>query len=228
MRKDMKDLIVNTSRRKYGEKRSSSVVGMTDEQMEALPCKQGIRRNHTDYGFEFGDRLGPLWDYLKKHAGRPWNEVWSEICEHADIREIRGYHLREHVQQYVTGSGGEDSLGRWYRHGPFWVDDDGILRFKDYRRYHYRKPAPDPDNCKVGDRHFERVNGCWFEVWYMKTETVVRRWSYSLGRNEVVYSYEDTKSRQKQLSKKELRDLGLSNDPDFEWWNNGRSTKDSE
>jgi len=219
MRKDMKDLIVDTSRHKYGEKIKSSVSGMDLEQMESLPTKAGIRRNHTDYGFSFGDRLTPLWEFLKKNVGRPWNEVYSEICQCADSRSIRGYHLREHVQDYVTGSGGQEHLSRYYsRSGPFYVDDDGLLCFQDYRRYRYRKPSPDPDNCKVGDRLFERINGCWFEVWYEKEDKSRKVWSWYQQRQVVEYYSDEVKVRQRQLSKRELRDLDLSNSPDFKWW----------
>lgn len=211
MRADMKDLIIDTSRRKYGSKRKSSVQGMSLDQMEDLPDKAGIRRNHTDWGPELTDRLGPLWAFLQKNVGRPWDKVFSEICEHADVRCVRGKHLREHVEQYVEGSGGQDH--RYYRHlGPFWVDDGGILRFEGYRRWQRSEPRHDPDKYKIGDRHFDRIKGCWFEVWYEKEEKARNRWNRLLSRQEVEYYYIDVKTRQRQLSKKELRDLGLTNE----------------
>lgn len=218
MRADMKDVLVNTIRHKYGEKRKCSVEGMSLEKMEELPERAGIRRNHTDWGFEFGDRLSPLYKFLKKNADRPWADVWSEICEVCDSRNVRGKHLRDHVQSYVTGAGGQESLGRWWRRNEFYVDDDGILRYNnDRRRYRYT-PKLDPDKCKIGDRLFERINNCWFEVWYEKEEKARKAWNYYLNRQEVEYYYTDVKVRQRQLSRRELRDLRLSNTPDFKWW----------
>lgn len=185
--------------------------------METLPEKAGIRRNHTGWGFSFGDRLSPLWGFLKKNAGRPWDEVYSEICQHADNRSIRGYHVREHVQDYVTGSGGQDYPNRyWRRSDPFWVDDEGILCFGgDRNKYHYPEPKLDPNQCKIGNRLFERVNECWFEVWYEKESKCRKRWNYTSNQEEVEYSYNEIKVCQRQLSKKDLRDLGLKNDLNF-------------
>lgn len=218
MRADLKDVIVNSSRHKDGEKLTSSLIGFREEQIEALPEKQGIRRNHTGWGFEFGDRLKPLYGFLKKNVGRPWDDVWSEICDVNDSRNIRGYHLREHVKQYVIGAGGQEGLGRWYRRGEFYVDDDGILRY-DNARYRLRYPTEhDPDKCKIGDNHYERINSCWFQIWYESVEKSRQRWNYLLNRKEVEYYSEEVRVRQKQLSKKELRRLGLSNACNFNWW----------
>lgn len=50
---------------------------------------------------EFTDLLNPLRRYLIKQVGRPWNAVWSEICAHADDRNVAGSHLRDHVLSMV-------------------------------------------------------------------------------------------------------------------------------
>ncbi len=226
MRADLKDVIVNTGRRKYGVKRTHSLAGLKEEQIDALPEKQSIRRNHTDWGFEFGDRTKPLYNFLKSNAGRPWNDVFSEICEHADLREVRGKHLREHALSYVQGSGGPEASARWYTR-PFYVDEGGILRYNGQRRWKSYKPRYDPDKCQIDDDIYERINGCWFQTWYEKVEKSHQRWNFAMSRAEPEYFYEDVRVRQKQLSKKELKVVGLSNDPNFEWWNNGRAKQNS-
>jgi hypothetical protein len=208
----MKDLIVEAGRHKYGQKKKCSVKGMSQKQMEELPEKSGIRRNHTDWGFEFDDRLGPLYDFLKKNVGRKWANVWSEICEHTDSRNIRGYHLREHVRQYVKGAGGEEGLGSWRYFEHFYIDDQGVLRFKERKHYkHSNQSEKDDKFKKIEDRLFERINGCWFEVWYEKEKKSRKRWNYFLNRHEIEYYYNDIRTRQRQLSKKDLKKLGLSN-----------------
>jgi len=99
------------------------------------------------------------------------------------------------------------------------VDRHGILRRdEERRRWRYRRPTPDPDKFKIGDRNFERINHCWFEVWYEYENKGRRVWNYWLQRHEIEYSIVEVRVRQRQLSKKELRDLDLSNDPDFKWW----------
>ena len=218
MRADLKDVIVNTSRHKDGEKRKNSLIGFREEQIDALPEKQGMRRNHTGWRFEFGDRLNPLRSFLKQNVGRPWDDVWSDVCRHNDARNVRGRHLREHVKQYVTGAGGQEGLGRWYRRNDFYVDDAGILQHDDDRRRYRYRPKYDADKCKIGDNLYERVNGCWFQIWYEKVEKSRQVFNYLLNRKEVEYYSEEVRVRQKQLSKKELRLLGLSNDPNFKWW----------
>lgn len=47
------------------------------------------------------DLWGPLRRFLRAHVGRPWNKVWSEICEQADSRRVIGMHLRGHVHDLV-------------------------------------------------------------------------------------------------------------------------------
>jgi len=50
---------------------------------------------------ELTDLWGPLRRFLRSNVGRPWNKVWSEICEHADARSVVGTHLRAHVHDLV-------------------------------------------------------------------------------------------------------------------------------
>lgn len=41
------------------------------------------------------DLMGPLRRYLRKQLGRPWNDVWSEICE--NNKDYMGEHLKMHI-----------------------------------------------------------------------------------------------------------------------------------
>lgn len=67
--------------------------------------------------------------------------------------------------------------------------------------------------------HIEmEVHGCWFQVWYEKVEVAHRRWDYLQQKHVVEYSTKEVLDRKKQLNAKELRSLGLSNEPGWLWY----------
>ncbi len=73
------------------------------------------------YGREFSDRLSCLYRWLRAQIGRPWNDVFSDVCRTNDARSVKGWHLRDHVDQYVW---------RYRQITPYglYVDDDGLLQ----------------------------------------------------------------------------------------------------
>jgi len=48
-----------------------------------------------------GEHLSPLMRWLCKAVGRPWNEVYSEICRSLDCRSTVQRHVLFHVDGYV-------------------------------------------------------------------------------------------------------------------------------
>lgn len=57
-----------------------------------------IRSRRVGYDYkEFNDLLSPLQRYLKKQVGRPWADVWSEICSVNSADSKMQWHLRCHV-----------------------------------------------------------------------------------------------------------------------------------
>jgi len=221
MRADMKDVIIDTVRRGgYDSVIRTQISGKTIDELDALPERQGMRRRYNGWGLELADRISPLVKFLRVNVGRPWDKVFSEICEHADARSLRGKHLREHVE-FEVDTWRERLVKkdqRWPRWRHFYVDAKGFLREDTEHHRWQRKPQYDPDKCQIGDRRFERINACWFEVWYIKKEKAHQRWDFIKQANVVEYSMVEVVERKRQLGKKQLRDLGLSNDPDFEWW----------
>lgn len=195
MRKDMKDLLVNTGRRGGGGKANYSRSALRDADPDTLPSRIPTGR-HRIYGYdakELGDRLAPLKRFLEANCGRPWADVYSEICKVADHRSIRGYHLRQHVWQYVVPS----NHGGYRRHyGPFFVDIDGTLqkekqytaeerherwlaeakKHKDWPR-EKRKVVNPRVVCQKEpkDHYWEKIEGFWYEF---KTTHTVRNNSY--------------------------------------------------
>lgn len=74
---------------------------------------------HTN---KFTDKLNPIYRFLDKHHGQPWDEVWSKLTKLFDVRGLAGYHvLIQHVWDEVMPL--ENPNWRWRR----WVDEHGTL-----------------------------------------------------------------------------------------------------
>lgn len=209
MRKDLKDVIVNAGR--VGKRSTPRKL----KNVNHLPEYEGMKKRWSEGGWDWshGDRINPLVRMLYKNVGRSWNEVWSEICQTADRRTLRGIHLRQHVQNEVLGAGGaEDHYPEYCK---FCIDDNGILQKNKLYRWHYGwkqyNHSKDDDKYEIDGHLFERFNGCWFECYYGKEKRSSTRWDYT--KEEFVhYPYEvDVVVKKRQLSKKELKTLGLSN-----------------
>jgi hypothetical protein len=54
------------------------------------------------HGKETRDHLSPLRRYLRAQVGRPWNQVYSEICAATDRRSAVQRHVLEHIGDYVA------------------------------------------------------------------------------------------------------------------------------
>jgi hypothetical protein len=50
---------------------------------------------------EFGDNIGPLRKYLRKQVGRRWDDIWSEVTDVLDQRDIRDKHVLLHIRLEV-------------------------------------------------------------------------------------------------------------------------------
>jgi hypothetical protein len=106
---------------------------------------------HVGKGFD--DKLGPIYRWLRRQVGRPWDAVRADIAQAFDIRTTAGRHIVfDHMLQSVqtgpeTGyhyySVPGDSTAAYSDH-EYYVDDDGILQKKRYlgRRYRSEKVPP--------------------------------------------------------------------------------------
>jgi hypothetical protein len=119
-----------------------------------------MRRGHD--GFSFGDHTQPLWRWIRKQVGRPFDVVYSEFCRSTDKRNIRGWHLHQHFDAWVDRQDRRET-NRWGTTSwKFFVDQDGILRrYPPAVRVEHR---PDPDALKINGRSFVRIDGTWFEL----------------------------------------------------------------
>jgi len=107
MRSDMGKVVVERPRgqsyvpnRKFGAR----LRYLPDRDYEEEPKRVGISASYRDYGYSekwFKDLLGPLERFLQKNVGRPWNQVYSEVCTTVDRRKITGHHLIVHLKWMV-------------------------------------------------------------------------------------------------------------------------------
>ena len=93
VRKDLHHLIVDTSRYRW----SASRARVRDDDMDA---QRAPMRNRT--GSWPGDRTSPLYRFLRKQVGRPWNKVNAELAQTFDQRSLRGFHLHSHIVDIVV------------------------------------------------------------------------------------------------------------------------------
>jgi hypothetical protein len=67
--------------------------------IEDLPLKEAMKRRHQ-WGYrakELNENLIPLIRYLRSNVGRPWDDVFSEICETLPLSSTVKRHVREHI-----------------------------------------------------------------------------------------------------------------------------------
>ena len=132
MRGDLKDVFVNTVRCDCEPDRGSARRwrGAIDEHPTFVSTRRAAspRNKHPD------DRPSPVLRYLRSRVGKSWNKTWAAICSRADSRNVRGYHLRTHVREYVENCGGRERVS-YFSACPFSVDARGILRMNRTNTY---------------------------------------------------------------------------------------------
>ncbi|MGZ4843036.1 MAG: hypothetical protein ACXV5J_14895, partial [Candidatus Angelobacter sp.] len=92
-----------------------------DHDYDEQPKRVGISASYRDYGYSakwFTDVLGPLRRFLEKNVGRPWNDVYSEMCASLDKRKATGKHIFDHATDMVEthcfmGTNGKVRYLRW-------------------------------------------------------------------------------------------------------------------
>jgi len=149
MRKDMNKVLTtrprfggNTTRmrktfdQKNTPKERRFVPGRKDAVDDYSPKRESMRRRHRTDGDskEFSDLINPLRRYLRKQVGRPWDEVWSDICRGLAGGGLALEHVKDHVKWEVDGIPHSGHCyfrhDDWYKPGSgvVYVDSNGILR----------------------------------------------------------------------------------------------------
>lgn len=141
MRADMFKVIVERPRSGAGHAPSPKLKRTPDPHIQFI----GLKRHAsiaTRYSKYLNENLAPLARFLRSRRGRPWDEVFSEICATLDTGSTVKMHVRSHIEDYVlarisVGRRGEwmhegevlEGEDRWRRRRAFFVDPrDGILK----------------------------------------------------------------------------------------------------
>jgi hypothetical protein len=101
MRDDFNKVLVNCYRVGGGILKP----GRLPRDIEDLPGRESMRgpykQGHYSVAKDFGENLSPLFRFLDKQVGRPWDKVYSELCSTFDMRKTINQHILQHVNQYV-------------------------------------------------------------------------------------------------------------------------------
>lgn len=122
MRSDMAKVIVERPR--YGSRAHHDGKGYRKRwqriSLDDAPRRESIgARGGRTKGLN--EHLGPLKRYLNKQVGRPWDKVFSEICQFIRLDSAVQSHVRDHLDDFVETCviviDGELCSGRPYRTG---------------------------------------------------------------------------------------------------------------
>ena len=168
----------------------------------AYRCEPAPRRVSVPFGAvartrgdkDFSDVLGPVFGYLRKHCGRPWDAVFSEL---AQVLGSGSYPIRHVLHDHILRP-----MRQGY--GDFEIDGHGILRELPRTRWRWRPENEPLREITVGE------NRCYLKInrlWYLAATRIcplVSDPEWPVKRVNDGYRMVEHK---KQLNKKELRDL---------------------
>lgn len=142
--------------------------------IEDWRSREGVRRpwHRSSCRKHLNENLTPLRRYLRSNVGRPWNKVYSEICQQINRDSAVQLHVWQHLMQdvctnpyVITGEVRRYSVLNGYY---FYVDPrSGLLReAPPFRWKHLREKTEAPDDRIVIDEshEFRRIDGIWYEL----------------------------------------------------------------
>jgi hypothetical protein len=130
----------------------------------------GRRRNHQDYKELKSINYSALQRLLKKHVGRPWNIVYSELCEVNTKSDIPADQFKHAINQLVNKSVEltKDSVkitdNFWATFNNFFYvhPENGLLCF--YKSKRKKKSPPPITKLKQDDQEFELIDDSWYRI----------------------------------------------------------------
>lgn len=183
MRHDMYKVIVERPR--WGSRMPAHRPHVPD--LDASPRCEGLRRRHVERK-HLNENLNPLRRYLEKQVGRPWDKVYSDICERIDRRNTVQHHIHQHIEDFVVtkvvvvagvlchrdGWRGLQPLedSRW--HGLYVDPSSGLLRRNKGRERLRRKDRAERETIRHARQEnrrelspssqLHRLDGVWYAL----------------------------------------------------------------
>jgi len=193
--------------------------------MEDLRRREGMRLPWNKGRKFLNENLAPLRRFLRSNVGRPWDKVYSEVCERINRDSAVQYHVWQHLMQDVCRDPHE-VLGYVRRYAffgrlnGFFVDPrTGLLRENKRRRRPPSPPSqePVPAIIPIDERHeYRLLEGLWYEVELTSLPAdgpvfdilLKKRWpQLSAAEFQKFYGRQVCAIRKRQLNKKEIRRL---------------------
>jgi hypothetical protein len=204
MRGDMSKVIVERARFGGGPLRKGRLERDDDLSLSKIGMKRDARLRG---GFKMlNENLNPLKRYLDAQVGRPWNKVWSEICENLKPDNTVQQHVRDHIPDFVAIKtslrGGEVFVHDRFRFAVTPLKDSfaklfvdpksGLLRRnKHWRGWQGLKRASRVAEAKALEARLRVISvtkqlhllddGAWWEVTLAKVPTAVEERKTSHG-----------------------------------------------
>ncbi len=185
------------------------------------------------YGWDYHDRRrNRRWDmpqkWLESQVGRPWNDIYSEVCARVKDPELRKqfcWHM-DGWKMFVDAEG----ILRKRKDRPRWRRDDRlpdgiVLSDNVLVQYHkikeiwyevqFRKPTPD----EIKRKHWGRpsgashsITGRWTPTWHPLFQQVTPLFDFDdLSKTSRQFGQPIFPVAKRQISSKEIAKLGLRN-----------------
>jgi hypothetical protein len=137
---------------------------------DSPPQREGMKKSYGYSIKHFNEHLSPLRRFLNSNVGRPWDKIYSEICQHVDHGNVVQKHILTHLFDYVVVNtvliDGEPCRGEphcgGYRYGEplrtshrrdrwYVCPKSGLLRKSKYIPHEREKAAP-PRMVKLNNK----------------------------------------------------------------------------
>lgn len=103
MKKDMFKIIVERPRVGGAPIKGKKRRQGWNRDIENAPLKESMRKTAAlGAAKELNENLAPLIRYIRSNVGRPWNDVFSEICKYIDLSHTVKRHVRQHLDHMVA------------------------------------------------------------------------------------------------------------------------------
>lgn len=230
MREDMSKLLVERPRLGGGVKFQRSARRKwqripIDEGPRAEAIKERWRQSKAGMK-SLNENLAPLMRFLRRRIGRPWDEVYSEICERINRDSAVQLHIWQHLMMAVLLDSRkiEERISDQRRYcGRNWLYVDPrsklLCEYKAEvtKRTIRARRREMPWLTVVSGRYHRRIDGLWYEIELAPLphpaspawDAVMRKSTAQLSRSDLQKAYGGCvyAARKRQLGKKEIAAL---------------------